>query len=127
MRRPPCHVARQLLEQRQRALAAAIAQCVGHFAARQQHGIAGPRVGAKARLAGFVNRLVTDQVGDVRNDPGLAGFDEPVVVELQQVVFEMVRLFGDHLKQRAQRLALRAVVESDHRRQQFVEPVGAPP
>src|SRR2546423_1410394 len=69
--------------------------------------LARPRLGScnVAGLARFMHRLVSDEIGDIRNHPVVAGFDEPVVVESRDVIFDHAYLLGDHLQQRMQRLA----------------------
>ena len=80
-------------------------------------------VGRPLRLAGFVDGPVADQVADVGHHPVLAGLDEPVLVELGDVVFDDVHLLGDHLQQGAQRIALLGVAQAVDGRQQVVEAV----
>ena len=44
-----------------------------------------------------VERPIADEVADVGRDPLVTGFDEPVVVELRDVVLDDVDLLGDDL------------------------------
>ena len=110
-RRPAATSRGQLLEQRQRALARRERDGVGDLAARDQ-GPCAPRapagdVGIPSR-ARIGERPVADQVTDVGHDPVLAGLDEPVVVELVDVVLDQIDLLADDAQQGAQRVALPA-------------------
>jgi hypothetical protein len=89
-------VVRQLLEQRERAAAAQIADVVRHRAARRE--------GARASVR--LHDLVSDEIADVRHDPLLARLDEPVFVELRDVALDEIHLLGDRAQQIAQRVAL---------------------
>ena len=80
---PARHIHDQLFEREQRALAAAIADGVGHLGA--------PALG---RGADFVRRVRTHQIADIGDHPRGAGLDELVVVELLDVLFEDRRLPG---------------------------------
>ncbi len=79
-----------LLQREHRALAPAVADRVGDF---------GAAVGGRGDL---VDRVVADQVADVRDDPRRAGLDELVVVELPDVLLDEVGLGGQHAEQRLQ-------------------------
>jgi hypothetical protein len=57
--------------------------------------------------------------------PVLRGLDEPVVVELVDVVFDHIDLLGDHVQQRLQRVALVGIAHAMDRGQQRVQAVGA--
>ena len=109
VRGPAGDVARQLLEHRQRALAAPVGDRLGD-------------VGAAAD--GVAQRVVADEVADVGDDPRAAGLDEEVVVELRDVVLDDVDLLGDDPQQRAQDVALVGVLVAVDGRQQLEEAVG---
>ena len=64
-----------------------------------------------------------EQVSDVRDDPGLAGFDKPVLPELGDVAIEDVRLPGQHVDQPAQGQAQVGVPQPVHGWQEPVEVV----
>ncbi len=49
--------------------------------------------------------LIADEVADVGDDPGRAGFDELVVVELVEVFGDDGQLLCDHHEQRLERAA----------------------
>ena len=84
-------VVRELLELRERAATAKVAQVIRDRAPR--------------RLAGERD-FVSDQIADVRHDPVLARLDEPVLVELGDVFLDEVHLLGDRAQQIAQRVAM---------------------
>jgi hypothetical protein len=124
--RPAGGVASQELQQRERSLAPPIAQRVRHLAARHQDPVAQPALERRdvTRLAAVVHGLIPDQVGQVGNDPIVAGLDEPVVVGTPEVVFDHAGLLVDHSQQRAQRKALVGVPHPIDDRQQLIEAIG---
>ena len=71
----------------------------GHFAARSENLVTLAVLGGGTGFAGFLYRLVSGQIADVGNHPILAGLDEPVVVELADIVFHDVDLFADNAQQ----------------------------
>ena len=71
----------------------------GHFAARSENLVALAVLGCGTRFASLMYRLVSGQIADVGNHPILAGLDEPVVVELEDIVFHDVDLFADNAQQ----------------------------
>ena len=123
--RPAGHVARQLLQHRQRALAAAIADRVGHLAPRDQDLVARAALRAAhlSWLARFMHKLIADQIADVRHDPILRRLDEPVVVELANVLLDDGDLLADDGQQRLERVALVGVADAVDGRQQIVQAI----
>ena len=115
----------ELVEQGECPLATAVADGVGQFAPRHEEPVTQCPFGScdGSRLPSLVHGPVTDQVGDVRNDPVLARLDEPVFVELLDIVLDDVGLLGDDPKQAAERLARLGVADTDIGRQQIVEAV----
>ena len=80
---PASHITGELFQHRGRALAAAQRDGMGDLGTREP-----------ARLAQGVERLVADEVANIRNRPLGAGLDEEVVVELCEVFLhhrELVR------------------------------------
>ena len=112
-RRPAGDIARQLFEHRCRALAAAIADGIGHIGARRGH------IRHHA-----VQGAIADEITDVGRHPRRAGFDELVVVELFEVFLHGCHLLGDDGEQLAQRIALLRIADAMDGGQQFVEAVG---
>ena len=80
---------------------------------------------AAAQSAAGVHRLVADQLADIGDDPVLAGLDEPVVVELADILLDEVHLLGDDAQQGAQRVALIDVAHPVNGRDEVIEAVGA--
>ena len=125
-RRPAGDVVRQLLEQRKRALAPAKAERVRHLAPRNQDAVeASPlcRTGFQRGIARLLHRAIADQVADVRHDPVFAGLDEPVLVELRDIVLDDIHLLADDPQQRAQRIVVLRIAHAVHDGQQFVQAV----
>ena len=54
-----------------------------------------PRSSVEPSAVSPASRLVSDQITDVRDDPVLTGLDEPVLVELRDVVFDDLHLLAD--------------------------------
>ena len=104
---------RQLLQREKRALAAAVADRIGDF---------GAAVGAGG--GDLVDRVVPDQVADVRDDPRRAGLDELVVVELLDVVLDDAGLRGHDGEEGLQLAAVRGVAGAVDGGQQREELVG---
>ena len=125
-RRPAGRVAGQVFQQRQRALAPARVDRVGHVGARRQHaaeaGVAAPVLAQRGRLG---QQAVTEQVADIRHHPVVAGLDEPVVVQPGDVLFEHIGLAGQHAQEVAQRPALLRIAHAIDHRQQVVQPIRA--
>src|SRR5258707_12446469 len=71
---PARDITRELLEHGSGAFAAAIADGVRHFGARRE--LVGPD---------WMQRAITDQVADVRQDPWRTGLDKLIVVKLLEV------------------------------------------
>ena len=89
--RPPGHVSRQLFENRSGSLSPAIGDGVPHFRTRRQ------------RLSFAAAQTVKpEQVGQVRKRPRRGGFDEIIVVQLRQFLFQYFGLPGNHFNQLAQ-------------------------
>src|SRR6266516_1698979 len=107
---PSRDIACELLEYRSGALAPAITDRVRHF--RPRCGLVRPD---------WMQRAITDQVADVREDPWRAGFDELIVVKLLEIFLDNSDLPCDKREQFAQWLALFYVANAMHRRQQVVE------
>ena len=81
---PASHVADEVFEQGDRALATTIADQLGDFASRNQHAIEGTtaRIELGRRRPRFRDGLVAEQIGDIGHHPVIAGFDEPVIVQM---------------------------------------------
>jgi hypothetical protein len=62
-----------------------------------------------------------DQLGEVGDGPGLAGFDEEIVVKAVEIVFEDAGLLGEDRDQRAERVALLGVADAVDGGEQRVE------
>jgi hypothetical protein len=112
-RGPPGHIPRKLFQHERRALPPTVGERVRHVCAHTDAG----------RFDG-VDRPHAQQVADVRHHPLVARFDEPVVVEPGDVVFDAPELCVERPEQRAKRLAARRVPQPVHRRQVRVEPLG---
>ena len=110
VRRPVGQVARQLLQHQRGALAAAVGDGVGDLGARRSH-----------RGTRATQRSVPDQVADVGRDPVRAGFDELVVVELLDVLFQRFEFAREQGEQRVQRTTLFLVADALDRGQQRVQ------
>ena len=107
---PARDIPRQLLEYTSSPFAPAITNRVRHFRPR-------------CELVGrdWMQRAISDQVADVREDPWRAGFDELIVVKLLEIFLDNSDLPCDKREQFAQWLALFYVANAMHRRQQVVE------
>ncbi len=103
---PTGDIARQLLEHGRRAFAPAVRQGVGDVASLAEGGL-----GAR-RHAG--ERPHAKQVGNVGHDPFVAGLDEPVVVQLPDVVLDQLHFAVHQVEQRTQRVALGRVAQPMH-------------
>ena len=86
---PAGNVHGELLESEECALAATVTDGVGDFGAAIESG------GGQ-----FVNRIVADEIADVGYDPLGASFDELIVVELADVVFDDGGLSGEDSEER---------------------------
>ena len=75
---PACDIARELLQDQN-----------GSFSATERNGVGDFGAGASDSGGYSVDGLIADQITDVRNDPGSAGFDKLVIVEL-------IHVFSDH-------------------------------
>src|SRR5678815_1478233 len=122
-RGPAADLAGELLEQRERALAPARRDQVGDLAARDQD--ATDCAARGRRWAGLGDRPVADQIADVRNDPVIGGLDEPVLVELGDVVLDDIDLLGDDLEQGLERIAAVCVPDANDRRQERIQAIEA--
>jgi hypothetical protein len=100
-------------------------QRVPDFAPWHQHTIAlAPLArGHVPEIAGVVHGQIADEIGQVRHDPVLGGLDEPVVVQLAQIVLDDVDLLAYHSEQSAQRIALLRIAQPMHARKQLVQPI----
>ena len=129
VRRPARDVAGELLEHRQRALAAPVGDRLGDVRpAADGEGGAGraAQVGDSSRAVSsrsVAQQIVADEVADVRDDPAAAGLDEQVVVELRDVPLDDVDLLGDDPQEGAEDVALVGVLVAVDRRQQLEEPL----
>src|SRR5215471_16521664 len=104
------NVHRDLLQRQDGALSPPVANGVGHFGA------------AVARRRGdFVNGVVANQLPDIGDHPGSAGFNKLVVVKLPNVFFENRGLDSGDGQQGLQRLAVFYVVGAIDGRQKSVE------
>src|SRR3954464_10080749 len=63
----------------------------------------------------------TEQFAEIRDNPLVAGFDEPVVEQPRDVIFDDRSLFRQDRDQRLQRLALIDIANAVNRRQQRVD------
>ena len=95
---PTGHVSRKQFEQGKCSLAAATADGIRYLAARDQNSVAlySFERGGRSRLSRFGDRAVPDKVGNIGHDPIFTRLDEPVFVELRDVIFDDVDLLGDH-------------------------------
>ena len=107
---PARDIARKLLEYRSGAFASAITDGVRHFGPRRE--LVGPD---------WMQRAISDQVADVREDPWRAGLNELIVVKSLEIFLENSHLLCDEAEQIAQRLTLFYVANAIDRRQQIVE------
>src|SRR5215211_7244667 len=103
---PARDIARELLKYGSGTFAAAITDGVRHFGARRE------LVGAN-----WMQRVVTDQVADVRQHPWRAGLDKLIVVKLLEIFFQNSDLLCDEGEQFAERLAFVYVPNAMDRRQ----------
>ena len=108
VRGPARDVAGELLEHRQRALAAPVGDRLGDV---------------RPAAHGVAQRIVADEVADVRDHPRAARLDEQVVVELRNVALDDVDLLGDDPQQGAQDVALVGVLVAVDGREQLEEAV----
>ena len=67
--------------------------------------------------------MISDQVTDVRHHPIFTGLDEPVFVELPDILFDHLHLLGDDLQQGTQRFALLVIAHAIDGGKQFVEAI----
>lgn len=125
-RRPAGHVVREHFEQRERPFTPSRCDRVRDLAPGNQYLVERAAFGGAhiAWFAGFVHKLVADQVADVRHHPIFAGLNEPILVKLRDVVLDHVHLLADHAQQRAQRIALVRVARAINNGQQVVKAVG---
>jgi hypothetical protein len=81
--------------------AAAEPHGVGYLAPRDKPAVLGCafRRSRVAGQAGVVHRLIADQVAQVGHHPVLGGLDEPIVVQLPDVIFDHIHLAGDDAEQ----------------------------
>ncbi len=93
---PAGDVARQLFHHQDRAFTAAEGNGVGHFGTRAGHG------GGDS-----IDRLIADQISDIRDDPGSAGLDELIVVELAEIFGDDGQLLFDQRQEGCERTARR--------------------
>ena len=126
-RRPAGDIARQVFEQRERAFATTVADEIGDFPARHQHPVQCASIGTQRlrRRARRRRRTEAEQIGDIRHRPVVGGLDEPVVVQMRDIVFDHIHLFGDRAQQRLQRIAVFGVADAVDRRQIAVQAVDA--
>jgi hypothetical protein len=110
---PAGDIARQLLEDGRRTLAPAVRQGVGNVTP-----LAEGRLGARGHAW---ERAHAKQVGNVGHDPFVAGLDEPVVVQLADVVLDQLHFAVHQVQQRTQRIALGRVAQPVHRRKKREE------
>ena len=122
--RPAAHRFGQVLQNRQRALAAAEADGVGHLATRHDDALARQGPSSRRALGQCADRRVADERADIGHDPVLARLDEPVFVEAGDVLFDHADLLGDDAQQRAQRRALIGVAQPVDDGDEIVEAVG---
>ena len=123
--RPARRVAGQVFQQRQRALAPARVDRVGHVGARRQHAAeAGVAATVHAQRGRFRQQRVAEQVADIRHHPVVAGLDEGVVVQPRDVLLQHVGLARQHAQEVAQRPAQLRVAHAVHHRHQLVQAIG---
>jgi len=109
---PAAYIAGQLLDHARGAFAAAIVERVRYVSAL-----------AESSGAGGMERADAKQVANVRDNPLLASFNEPVFVEAEDVEFDRIVLSLDQTEERAQRLTLIGVAQAIDGRQQTIETV----
>ena len=107
---PAGDVVGELLEHGQRPLAPSVRERVGDVAAH-----------AAGLRADRVEPPHAEQFADVGDDPGVAGLDEPVLVELLDVALDELALALEDVQQRLERVAVLDVAGAVDRRQQLVE------
>ena len=120
-RRPVGGVLGDQLQQRQRSLAPPVADRVRNRPAGGQH--RGKQPGPPAILGHLRRGLIADKGADVRDDPVVAGLDEPVRVLPLQIVLDYADLLGDDPQQRPQRLSAIDIALTVDDGQKVVEPV----
>src|SRR5260370_4076194 len=106
--RPTCYVSGEIFQQRQGALAPAMEDRVGDIAAWNEDFITQPFLDSEhvAWFYGLVDSLVTNQIANIGNHPVLASFDEPVLVELGNIILNDIYLLGDDPQQCLERPTL---------------------
>ncbi len=108
--RPTGDVSRQLLDDREGAFAAAVAQRVGDLCP-----CADPFCG---------RRTDPEQVAEIRDHPLVTRLDEPVLVEALNLLFEDFRLLAEDLEEILERLTVFHVPLTVNGGQQGVERLG---
>src|SRR5207248_4060527 len=92
--------------------------CAGPFPPPVAQGIADPGACAEARRRDRPRAAHRQQIADIRDDPLLAGLDEPVLVHPLDVALDGGDLRFDHADERAQgRAGLRVAYAVDGREQ----------
>ena len=111
--RPTTDVARQALEDRRGPLAPAVGQRVRDDGALRE-----------GRAAGRWDQpLHPEQVADVGHHPLIAGLDEPVLVQLVDVILQCLELLLKDREHRLENIALVRIGDAVDRREEVVEPV----
>src|SRR6266566_4318275 len=97
MSRPPCYIFSKLLQERQGTLAPSMMDGIGNISPWNQDVIAQFSLNCRniTWFSRFVDNLIANQVADVGNNPILTGLDEPVLIELRNVIFDNLHLLSN--------------------------------